>query len=43
MEVDLSRVRINMQNLEAQRGQYQTLYKQQLNLLRFLMNSSSTC
>ncbi len=38
MEVDLSRVRINMQNLEAQRSQYQTLYKQQLNLLRFLMN-----
>lgn len=38
MEVDLSRVRINMKNLEAQRGQYLTLYGQQLNLLRFLMN-----
>lgn len=27
-----------MKNLEAQRSQYLTLYGQQLNLLRFLMN-----
>lgn len=38
LEVDLSRVRINLQNLKAQQDQYATLYAQQLNLLRFLLD-----
>ena len=38
LEVDLSRVQINRKNLEAQRDQYATLYEQQLNLLRFLLD-----
>lgn len=38
MEVDLNRVRINLQALKTQRGRCHTLYEQQLNLLRFLMN-----
>lgn len=40
MEVDVNRVRINLQALEAQRDQYGTLHKQQINLLRFLMDVS---
>lgn len=38
MEVDLNRVRINLQNLETQRDQFRTLHKQQLNMLRFLLD-----
>ena len=38
LEVDLSRVQINRKSLEAQRDQYATLYEQQLNLLRFLLD-----
>lgn len=38
MEVDLNRVRINLENLKSLHSQSQTLHKQQLNLLRFLMN-----
>lgn len=38
MEVDLSRARVNLQNLNAQRDQWNTLYGQQLNMLRFLMD-----
>lgn len=41
MEVDLNRVRINLKNLQAQRDGYQTLYRQHLNLLRFLMNMTA--
>lgn len=38
MEVDLNRVRINLQNLKAQYDQCRTLHGQQLNMLRFLMD-----
>jgi len=38
LEVDLNRVRINLQNLRTQRSQSHTLHCQQLNLLRFLMD-----
>lgn len=38
METDLSRVKINMESLTAQRDRYATLYEQQLNLLRFLLD-----
>lgn len=38
LEVDLSRVQINLKSLAAQRDQYATLYEQQLNLLRFLLD-----
>lgn len=38
MEVDLNRVRINLQNLKAQHDQSHTLHCQQLNMLRFLMD-----
>lgn len=40
MEVDLNRVRINLQALVAQRDQSRTLHGQQLNMLRFLMDMS---
>lgn len=40
MEVDVNRVRINLKNLEVQKNQYFTLYEQQLNMLRFLMDIS---
>lgn len=38
METDLSRVKINMESLTAQRYRYATLYEQKLNLLRFLLD-----
>ena len=38
LKVDLTRVQINLKNLEAQHDQYATLYEQQLNLLRFLLD-----
>lgn len=38
MEVDLSRVRINLQNIITERDRYITLHEQQLNLLRFLLD-----
>ena len=38
LEVDLTRVQINLKNLMAQYDQYATLYEQQLNLLRFLLD-----
>lgn len=40
LEVDLTRVQINLKSLVAQRDQYATLYEQQLNLLRFLLDLS---
>lgn len=38
LEVDLNRARINLQNLSVQCDQYETLYAQQINMLRFLMD-----
>lgn len=38
LKVDLTRVQINLKNLEAQHDQYAALYEQQLNLLRFLLD-----
>lgn len=38
MEVDLNRVRINLQNLKTQHDQSNTLHCQQLNMLRFLLD-----
>lgn len=38
MEIDLSRVRINISNIDVLRKQYATIYEQQLNLLRFLLD-----
>ena len=38
LEVDLNRVRINLRNIETQRGQFAMLYEQQLNMLRFIMD-----
>lgn len=38
LEVDLTRVQINLKSLVAQHDQYVTLYEQQLNLLRFLLD-----
>lgn len=40
LEVDVTHVRINLKNLEVQKNQYLTLYEQQLNMLRFLMDIS---
>lgn len=40
MEVDLNRVRINLDNLESLHNQSLTLHNQQLNLLRFLLDMS---
>lgn len=38
MEVDLSRVRINLSNIDVLRKQYTTIYEHQLNMLRFLLD-----
>ena len=38
LEIDVSRVSINRQNLQVMMNQYSTVYEQQLNLLRYLMN-----
>lgn len=38
MEVDLNRARINLQGLQAQQDQFQTLYAQQLHMLKWLLN-----
>lgn len=38
LEVDLNRVRINLKNLNTQYDQNCTLYNQQLNVLRFIMD-----
>lgn len=38
LEVDLNRVRINLQNLKAQKNQYMMMHTQQLNMLRFLLD-----
>lgn len=40
LEVDLDRVKINLQNLTTLQGQYQTLYAQQINMLRYLLDLS---
>ncbi len=40
LEVDLNRVRINRQNLQAQQNLYETLHTQQLNMLRYLLDYS---
>lgn len=40
LEVDLKRANINLQNLQTQQRQYSTLYAQQINMLRFLMDLS---
>lgn len=40
LEVDLNRARINLQNLLTQRDRYETLYSQQINMLRFLLDLS---
>jgi outer membrane protein TolC len=40
LEIDLNRVRINLQNIESERHNLVTLHEQQLNLLRFLMDMS---
>lgn len=39
LEVDVDRVRINLKNIETQHDQFNTLYQQQLNLLRFIMDA----
>lgn len=39
LEVDVNRVRINLKNIQTLRDQFHTLYRQQLNLLRFIMDS----
>ena len=41
MELDVNRVRINLQNLEAQHHEFLTLHVQQLNVLRFLMAAAT--
>ena len=38
LEIDFTRININITNLETQRGQYQMVYDQQLNTLRFLLD-----
>lgn len=40
LEVDLDRARINLQNLMAQKNQFDMVYVQQLNMLRFLLDLS---
>lgn len=40
LEVDLNRVRINLQNLKAQHNQFIMMYGQQLNMLRYLLDLS---
>lgn len=41
LEIDYTRVDVNEKNLEAQRDEAISLYKQQLNILRFLLNLDS--
>ncbi len=41
LEVDLTRAQINLKSLTAQKDQYVTLYGQQLNLMRFLLDLPS--
>lgn len=38
LEIDASRVHIHLKNLQVVRQRYQTLFAQQLNMLRYLMN-----
>ena len=38
LETDYTRIKINITNLETQRAQYQMIYEQQLNTLRFLLD-----
>ena len=38
LEIDHTRIRINITNLETMREQYQMVYEQQLNTLRFLLD-----
>lgn len=40
LEVDLNRVRINLEDLKAQQDRFSTLYAQQINMLRFLLDLS---
>lgn len=40
LEVDLNRVRINLEDLKAQQDRFSTLYAQQTNILRFLLDLS---
>lgn len=40
LEVDLNRVRINLEDLKAQQDRFSTLYAQQTNMLRFLLDLS---
>lgn len=40
LEIDLTRIQINLKGLVAQHDQYATLYEQQLNLLRYLLDLS---
>lgn len=40
LEVDLNRVRINLEDLKAQQDRFSTLYVQQTNMLRFLLDLS---
>ena len=42
LEIDYSRVTINISNLETMREQYQMVYEQQLNTLRFLLDMKAT-
>lgn len=41
MEIDLNRVNINLQTLRTQHDNYQTLYKQHINMLQYLLDVSS--
>lgn len=40
LEVDFNRAKINLQNLTAQQDRFATLYAQQINMLRFLLDLS---
>ena len=42
LETDYTRISINITNLETQRAQYQMVYDQQLNTLRFLLDMEAT-
>ena len=41
LEIDVTRVHINQKSLDVLQKRYQMLYEQQLNMLRFLMNTDS--
>ena len=41
LEIDVTRVRINQKSLGVLQKRYEMLYEQQLNMLRFLMNTNS--